>query len=410
VLDLADFDPVMKQYYLGDKVEDLVYPDNIFYALAPKHEKFPGRNLPIPTKFGNPQGRSADFSIALGNVGNSQYEDFVLTRKKDYSVYRVDNETLESSEGEGAFMEALTAEADNAFQESARSVAIAMWRNGTGSRGAISAASNVGTATITLANINDISNFEVGMKLQASAADGGALRSAGATVTVVAVNRSTGTITASGNWSAGIAAVAAGDFLYQHGDAANGGANVRIDGYEAWIPRTDPTSTLFLGVNRSVDVTRLGGIRYDGSAQNPEEALVDMLALMCREGANPDYVFQHTSDFANVEKSLIGKAVYDMAKVGDEGKIAFRGIRIAHPKGSSLLLGDQNAPSGRILPVTLKTWKLCSIGKAPKLLKYKTTNTYLTETTLDAIQGRVGFYGNLGCWAPGKNGNGTAPV
>jgi len=401
----------MKQYYLGDKVEDLVYPDNPMYALIPKLEKFPGRNLPIPTKYGNPQARSADFATALANMGNSLYEDFILTRKKDYSLYRVDNETIEAADGDdGSFISSLTSEADSAFEEASRSVAIALYKNGTGSRGAISSGSTVASTTITLANINDISNFEVGMKLQASAADGGALRNAGATVTLTAVNRTTGVLTASGNWSAGIAAIAVGDFLYQQGDAANGGSNIRINGFEAWIPRTDPSATAFLTVNRSVDVTRLGGIRYDGTAQNPEEALIDGLALMCREGANPDHVFQHTSDFANVEKAMVGRATYDMAKAGEDGRIGFRGIRVQHPKGSVLLLGDQNAPSGRGCAMTLKTWKLCSIGKAPKLLKYKSSNTYLTETTLDAIQGRVGFYGDLGCWAPGKNGNFGLPT
>ena len=63
-LDLTTFDAALKQHYTADRVENMVYMDNPFLALVPKMEAFGGRNLPIPLIYGNPQGRSATFSIA----------------------------------------------------------------------------------------------------------------------------------------------------------------------------------------------------------------------------------------------------------------------------------------------------------------------------------------------------------
>lgn len=412
-LNLTNFDPVLKQYYTDNPIEDMVYADNPLYALINKSEKFPGRNLPIPIKYGNTQGVSATFARAQANKGNSQFSAFLLTRVKDYALYSVDNETLEATEeDEGAFLEALTTEADSAFEQAARDLAVAIYRSGTGSIGQISAGSTVSATTITLANINDVSNFEVNMKLNASASDGGTTRNSSALTTLAKVNRITGVLTTSeAAWNTTITNLAASDFLYRDGDAANNSTNLKMSGLAAWIPATDPTATLFFGVDRSVDVTRLGGIRYDGSGQNPEEALIDGCALLCREGGKPNYIFTHTSDFANVEKSLGTKVVYNMVEIGEgDAMIGFQGIKMNTPKGPAVLLGDVNCPSGLAYPLTMKSLKLYSMGKAPKILKYKSQDSYLREGSSDSVEGRIGLYGNVGFNAPGWNGRIAMPT
>lgn len=63
-LDLQSFDAALKQHYTSDTVEMMVYKDNPFLALVKKMEDFGGRNLPIPLIYGNPQGRSANFTNA----------------------------------------------------------------------------------------------------------------------------------------------------------------------------------------------------------------------------------------------------------------------------------------------------------------------------------------------------------
>src|SRR5581483_9521973 len=89
---------------------------------------------------------------------------------------------------------------------------------------------------------------------------GGGLRSAGATVTITGLNRSTGTLTASGNWTAGIAAVAAGDYLFPQGDYNN----VMPGALGGWLT-TPGGGDSFYGVNRNADVTRLAGLIQTGA-------------------------------------------------------------------------------------------------------------------------------------------------
>jgi hypothetical protein len=79
-------------------------------------EDFGGRNLPIPTIWGNPQNRSATFATGQALTSSTSTSAFLLTRVKDYSFATIDNETLEASKGDAnAFLEAATTEIDGAI-------------------------------------------------------------------------------------------------------------------------------------------------------------------------------------------------------------------------------------------------------------------------------------------------------
>ena len=192
-LDLTTFAAALKQHYTNDRVENMVYKNNPLLAMMPKMEQFGGKNLPIPIIYGNPQGRSAVFSTAQANKTSSQLKDFVLTRSKDYSLASIDNETLEASKGNAnAFLEAATVEIDGAIQSITRSLAIALYGTGSGS---IGQASNSTTGTsITLADVEEVTNFEVGMELVFSTANGGGSIKSGA-ISVVGVDRDSGVLT-----------------------------------------------------------------------------------------------------------------------------------------------------------------------------------------------------------------------
>lgn len=246
----------------------------------------------------NPQNRSATFSTAVSRSTNSQLKDFVLTRAKDYSIASIDNETLEASKGNAnAFMEAATVEIDGAMQSITRSLAVALYGTGSGSIGQCNA-SATGTS-LQLKNADDVTNFEVGMELVFSTADGGGSIKSGS-VTVNGVDRDTGELTVDALTAiASGAGVAANDYIFVEGDY-----DLKIKGLRAWVPNTAPTSSPFFGVDRTADVTRLGGIRFDGSAMPIEEALVSAASRAAREGAKPDTCFMNHVDYANLEKAL----------------------------------------------------------------------------------------------------------
>jgi hypothetical protein len=398
-LDLTSFDSALKEYYTDEKIYNMVYRDNPLLAMMSKREDFRGKNMPIPIIYGNPQGRSATFSTAQSNKTASQITDFVLTRNKDYSLASIDNETLEASKGDAAaFMEAATTEIDGAINNITRSLAISMYRTGSGSIGQANA-STTGTS-LQLKQAEDVTNFEVNQELVFSVADGGGAVKSG-TVTVTAVNRDTGELTVDAMTAiAGGTGVAANDFIFIEGDYDS-----KLKGLLAWLPSTAPSATPFFSVNRSSDATRLGGIRYDGSAMPIEEAIIGAIHRVAREGGRPTHLFLSYEKWDELVKSLGSKVQYidETVKVGN-AYLSFRGVQVHGPKGPVKVVPDQNCPSDRAFLLQMDTWKLYSLGKAPRILDTDGLKM-LRESSADAVEIRVGYYAQLGCRAPGYNAN-----
>jgi len=405
-LDMTSFDAALKEHYTDQRVENMVYKDNPLYALMPKFEDFGGRNLPIPIITGNPQGRSATFTNAQtrGAATNSLINQFTLTRVKNYSLATIDGETLEASKGNAnAFMEAATTEIDGAIQALSRDIAIDMYGTGFGGIGVIDAATTLTGPTMILDDISNVTNFEVGMVCVFAAAENtGALRVGGG-LTIIAVDRSAGTVTFGANLNT-ITAIAVGDSVFVQGDRQDVASPVALKtaGLEAWLPATAPTATPFFGVDRSVDTTRLGGIRYNGTADPIEEALIEGASKAAREGGKVDHCFISYEQYANLEKSLGSKVQYVDLRMNAE--IGFRGILINGPRGPINVIPDQNCASNRAFMLQLDCWKLYSLGKATRVLNADGLQM-LRQASADGVEVRYGYYGNMATKAPGYNCN-----
>ena len=402
-LDMTSFDAALKQHYTADRVLDMVYKDNPLFALMPKYESFGGKNLPIPLIYGNPQGRSKTFSNAQtqGGTTNTLVTDFVLTRVKDYSIATIDNETLEASKGNAnAFMEAATTEIDGAINSLTRSIAIGMYRDSSAQIGQVSVEPSVHASdvVITMKSAGDITNIEVNQEINIwSAKSGGSQRTSDGsdnTWTVEAVDRSAGTFTLTGAYDAS-GDIAADDYIFVQGDRGLG-----VSGLEDWVPATAPGATAFFGVDRSVDTQRLGGVRYDGSADPIEEALIEGASRAAREGAKVDHAFLSYAKYAELEKALGSKVQYVDLKMTAE--VGFRGILINGPRGPIKVIPDQNCADDVCFMLQMSTWKLYSLGKAVKVIDSDGL-TMLRQSSADGVEVRYGFYGNVGCRGPGFN-------
>jgi hypothetical protein len=274
-------------------------------------------------------------------------------------------------------------------------LAIALYGTGSGTIGRVTTGST-GTS-ITLTNAEDVTNFEVGQELVFSTANGGGSVKTGQ-VSVVGVNRDTGVLTTDAQSAIdGGTGTATNDYIFNAGDY-----DQKVKGLRAWLPDTAPTSTAFFGVDRTSDVTRLGGIRYDGSALPIEEALISAASRVAREGGKPDHCFMNYSKFADLEKALGSKVQYVDLKVNAE--IGFRGIVINGPRGPIKVIPDQNCPSDRAFMLEMKTWKIYSLGKAPRILDADGMKM-LRDNDADGVKVRVGYYAQLGCNLPGSNAN-----
>lgn len=398
-LDVGTVTEALKEHYKPLRVQNMVYKDNPLLAMMPKYTKFGGENMPIPLLYANPQRRSATFATGQANDSTSALKQFLLTRVKDYSFASITGESIKATERDSdAFLRYATMEIDGALHSLKRSLATAMYRDGSGSLAQSEDNPDGSSTTLTLITADDVVNFEVGMEVAFYDNDGtggapSAARSQNRTISAIDRNATTNQLTFSVDIDAGVAYT---DHLVQAGDL-----NAKVKGLEAWCPASAPGATSFFGVDRTADVTRLGGNRFDGSALPIEEALISGASKVAREGGAPDVCMVDFNTFANLEKALGSKVVYDEAKARDVD-LGFAAISIRGPRGTIKIVPDHNCQPNVAWMLQMDTWSLNTLGEAPMFLDLD-NNRMLRESAADAYEVRLGYYGNVACNAPGYN-------
>jgi hypothetical protein len=393
-LTATTFAAALEDYYSPERLAKLTYADRPTLAVIPKDEKWTGAKYIMPMMYVAPQGRSAAFATAQANTTAGGYERWELTTVQDYGVVHISTEAILASEGQPAryYVQARTSEIDGIIGSLASSASKSLFRNGGGAIGRRSGA--LSGDVLTLSNVEDIVNFEKGQKLKASTADGtsGSLR-AGTAAVVDSVDRDAGTITST-TWG-NITSFAADDYLFVEGDFG-----AKLKGFEAWCPASAPSSTSFFGVDRSVDVTRLGGIRYSDS--NP---IIEKIKRACararREEAVIDLGILNPVQWAELEIALDERSKIETVKSAD-GAFGFEALILRTPTGTVKFLADPDCPPDVCWLLQKNTWKLCSRGGVPRRINID-GNELLRQGTSDGVEGRFGYYAQLGCSMPGRN-------
>ena len=400
ILDTAAIAAVTKTQYTQRKVNNLVYQASIPFARMKKRTDFVGANKVVAFKYGSPQARGANFTSAIANMTATQYAKVTVTHVLDYAFGQVSGLAIAQADGQpGALLNVLKTEIDGAMYTAARNIAVALFRNGGGSRGRIA---SISTNTFTLTDPNDVVGFERGMVLNLSATDGTSGTKRSGTLTVNAVNRDTGVVTCSVNITTGIAAAAVNDFIFQNGDFE--AVSTVLSGIPAWVPKTAPTGgENFFGLDRSVDPTRLAGLRYTANSGGPiEETLIKAAARLQREGAKPDTVYMNPADFANLVVALGSKANYDRSKSVKDADISFTGVNMLGPSGNMEIFPVAEVSTGDAWMLTADTWSFETAGGGPKILN-EDDMKMRADATSDSYIFRIGYYGNVFCEAPGYN-------
>lgn len=405
----------LKELYTGDDyMKDLVYKKNPLLALIPKDESpsgFAGKYIPVPLIFGTPQGRSATFSNAQNNQTAPQLASFFVYRVSNYQIATITNELLEATkDNAGAFIDEAKLVMDTAFRNISNDMASDLFRSGTGSRGQVSAITLSGSTTavsITLTNRSDVNQMEVGMTLVSTATDGGTPSSD--TVIITKVDRSNGILTGTSsvspsntlgaNWAANSYLVVQGDI--PSSGASSTGSFLKISGLAAWGPTSVVASNdSFWNVNRSQDTRMQFTIAQGTASETIEEALIDAASQVAEIGGQPDMCFMNFTSYAALEKSLGSKVQYVDVK-HEEADIAFAGIRVHAPYGPITVIPDRNCPPKLAYLLQMDTLKFRSLGKAPHILTYGLEGLEgLRVGNADALEIRIGYYGNLICNAP----------
>lgn len=412
----------LKELYTDDKeyMKNIVYSKNPWLALIPKNESpdgFAGKYIPVPLEYGNPQGRSHTFANAQNQQTASDVVSYFVYAVQDYQLVTITNLLMEQTKSNaGAFVDEASRTLDNGFRNLSNNMAFELFSGGTATRGSISAAgvTLVGsTLSFVLSNSQQVVQFEVGMTLQGSSTDGGAaLQNVGGTIDaiqVTSVNRGTGAISGTVVQGAPGTTWGAGTFLQVLGDIGIGGASTiaglqGLSGLAAWVPNVDPpVNDNFWGVNRSADPTRLGGLRYNATSQSISEGITNALALANREGAAPDLIILDFVSYATLINELGAKVQYVQLD-HEEVEVSFEAIHFHSAYGKIPVLADRSCPPQTAYCLTVDTWKLRTLGKAPHILTYGMEGLEgLRVGNADALEIRIAYYGNVICSAPGYN-------
>lgn len=423
----------LKELYSDDSwvMKDLVFDKNPFLAICPKDESemgMGGKSFPIPVMYDTGAGRSAALGTAQTYQTAPQTVEFQCTRVSNYSVATLTNDFLRASASNiGAFMPAAELNVKSAFRNVSNDLAHDMYGDGSGTRGTYGLGSgSIASGVIVLDNLGMVYQFGVGMALVSFSVSGytPTQSTSAALGYVIAVDTGLGTITVSAtqggaagtptSWSSSFPYLAqAGDVNFVS-NGLNSSNMLKIAGLGAWIPSVAPSgSDSFFSVNRSVSPTKLAGLRFAGGAQESiQDALIDavnQLAANSSEAGDPDYIFMNPVSYQTLVKQLTSQANYVSIK-HDEIDISFKALVLPTANGEIAILQDRNCPAQTAFIITLKSWKLRSLGKVPQFLTFPGFYDQLGFPVpgSDAVELRVGYYAQLTCNAPGANA--TVPL
>lgn len=408
---IANLNYILKKIYPQERVEDLVYRNNPLLAIIPKSAGMVGEETVLATQYAPPAGRSANFTDAQNGAvaSSSRGVQFKLTQVSDYSLFQITTQAiLAGGSVRGAIVNLLDREVQSALNIFARSRAISLYGDGIGTIGQVASVSGAGPYVLQLADVSAVTNFEVGQVIVAASSQTAALNNAGGGVTINAINRSSGQLTVLTNPDS----IIANNYLFVKGDRIAGSISgqadyLRLSGLEAWNPAVAPTSAPFFTVDRSSDTTRLGGLRVDASNMNPEEALITAMSQLAVEGGHPSHMFVNYVDFKNIQMSLGTKVQTSYMEYSPT--IGWSTVDVTGPTGDVKIVPDINCPAGVGRLLTLNTWKLM-FSKELAYMQNLDGDFLSRVESADRYEGRIAFYGQLGCTAPGWNARVAMPT
>lgn len=331
---------ILKEDYGPDGIANTAYEDNPGFGMIKKHH-FTGKLYNFPVQYGYASNRSRTAATALNKTNTTNFVEFEVITVADYDAKDIGKKILAEADGPNTFVTLLRNVSDSVVQALSNNAGADFFGNRGAAIGQIG--SGQATPTVTLVNPSDITKFAAGQVLAVSLNDGlsGALRAG--TVTVLSVDRAAGTVTATGNWTAGIAAAVPNDWIFPAGDFGIGRA-----GLADWCPDTTANlATAFYAAVRSVDASRLAGTRLSVTGLPISQAIRQVAALQGREEGKPDTCFLSwvvyndliTERDLKVVEKVRGNAA---AGKGEETTVGFSGIKIAGARGTIDIYPDRS--------------------------------------------------------------------
>lgn len=400
---LTTFDFALKERYTDKKVENLCFAERTVLGMLAKDEEFQGDGEPVPVIHAAPQGIAVVLATAQGNASNVVGKKFVVTAGDLSGSVDIGDKVIMASRGNpGAFLQNKAAEIDGLYEQMSDVLAIAIASNGGNSIGYLAAAP--GSTTYTLSNASDTVNFEVDMELNASLNDGSSTSHAllASAATVTAVDRNAGTVTVGTNpWSG----AGAGIYLFREGTFYGNVGDVITFGIPAYV-WSDATPPALYSMTRTSDVQRLAGGRVpsaDLSGLGIEERIQKLGAYATGRWKGPGYdcFVMHPEEWQNLAIALQSRGQRSLTDNSTSFGYEYLEVIAGGKRGK--VFADRFFPRGHVFGLSMKSWKLKSMGKLIHALSGDGLNMLRKSTTND-YEYRLVSYPGLACNAPGNNG------
>lgn len=407
---LSEIDAILKDLY-ADEVPMIGVEDPVAWATCRKTVTFKGRRKSFAVQTGMTPGVSHTFSHAQGNADAESFEEFLVTRGRDYVVIRVDREAYEAAEGEGAQVDYVVRQVETARATAKWRMNRAFYRNhGAALARLDSAASGGGTDTLLVQEQYryDLRILSQGMQLVSSNTDGTSGSVDANPGTVLSVNYRTGEIViSSGTWNASFAN---SDYLFLEGDFGQG-----FYGWESWNPLSAPSATTFFGLNRTLNEQKLSGNRPAAVAE--DVTLENFLLRAITEnaifgGRKKLRLYWNTLHNTQLIRELGSSTRYEktttsgMSSSGPVANVGFRSIHMMVDNRELEIIADPDAPLHQGYMGDPDGFVFEGLGEATRVLRYKDDSFMWSRLgDADAMESRVGTLGQYVMHNPGAFSN-----
>lgn len=393
----SEIDAIFKDKY-ADDVPTVANTDPVAWSTLKKTTDFRGRRKSFAIQSGMTPGVSHTFSHAQDNANAEAFDEFLVTRRKDYLVISVDGETYESAEGDGAQVDYVVRQVETMRKTAKWRMNQAFYgRFGRAFARLSASAGGGGTDTLLVRDPLDLRFLSRNMVVVSSTTDGTSGSVDANPGVVGAVNRRTGQIVnASGNWNASFAN---SDYLFLEGDFGAG-----FHGFRDWVPDDDPSATAFFSLVRTLD-SRYGGNRATATVEDNtlENFLLRAISESSIESSCRNMrLYWHTSHNTQLIRELGSSVNYDktvtkaMTSSGPHATVGFKSITMLVGDIELEIVPDRDAPRHRGFLCDPESMGFEGLGEATRPLTYKDDSfMWMREHDADSMESRMGTKGNF---------------
>lgn len=345
--------------------------------------EFVGKSFSYSVNFGGNQGVSGTVAKAQAGSSTVQGKEFLAVLSEKHGSVLIKGLAAAASKGSGAYIDVVTLATDDTMYSETRRLAFDLLR-GSGIRGQRASAS---TNVITMTNVGEARNFEVGMLIGASANADGSSPRVGSTP-IASIDRPNNKVTLTS--AAAITSFADNDYMFVDGEPLT-----CMQGMAITTPLVVPGgSDSFRGVNRSVFPELLSGTRLSTtvSLANIAEDNIDFAASEVADlGGEITDAVMSLKQFGQIKSRTQSQVEYMMT--GGEAKIGFATVVIYTNAGPIRCWGDPDCPVDIVRGFNEKAHYIRKIGELVHVNR-DDGQSLVRAPADDAVEGRTRFLGN----------------